>query len=126
MIIETMKFLSADNSGSKLLKCIKVQKSRTGTTSINNFVKVVLKAFTDRKKLKKRLIYNGIATVVKSYIYRKDGVTIRCGQNKSLLFTDSYKFLGTRSKGLILKELRNNEILIKNAPKIVKYHNIQI
>jgi len=72
------------------------------------------------------MIYNGIATTIKARIYRKDGTNIRCGKNKSLLFTESYKFLGTRLKGLILKELRNNEILLKNAPKIIKYQNIHI
>jgi len=43
MIIESMKFINADNSGSKLLKCVKVLKSKNGRVNINNFIKVVLK-----------------------------------------------------------------------------------
>jgi len=65
-------------------------------------------------------------TIIKNHIFRKDGLIFKGGSNRSLLFNESYKFLGTRCKGLVLRELRKNALLYKYALKIVKYHTLQI
>ena len=126
MITESTRFINADNSGARIIKCLKVVKDKKGKTNIGNFIKVSLKKYVNKKKLKKRAIYNGMPTLIKNSISRKDGLIIKGGSNKALLFNDSFKFLGTRCKGLVLKELRSNTLLFKVAPKVVKYHNIII
>jgi len=126
MILEGTLFNNADNSGSRVVKCIKIIKDKKGKTNLGNFVKVSLKKYVDKKKLKKRNIYNGMPCLLKGNIVRKDGSVIKGGKNKCLLFNDSYKFLGTRSKGLMFKELKNNPLLFKVAVKVVKYHTNQI
>lgn len=123
MILESMVFVNADNSGSRLIKCLKIIKDKKGKSNLGAFVKVSLKKYTDKKKLKKRYIYNGMPCFLKAKIVRKDGLVVQGGVNKCLLFSDSYKFLGTRSKGIIFKEIRSNVMLFKVAPKVVKYHS---
>jgi len=126
MIIEGMRFINADNSGAKIIKCLKVVRDKKGKTNLGNFIRVSLKRSVYKKKLKKRGIFNSMPNFVKAKITRKDGTVISGGSNKALLFSDSYKFLGTRCKGLVLKELRRNTLLFKIAPKAVKYHNILV
>jgi ribosomal protein L14 len=126
MVLEGTIFHNADNSGSKMVKCVKIIKDKKGKTNIGNFVKISLKKYTDKKKLKKRGVYNGMPCLIKGGVIRKDGLIVKGGSNKCLLFNDSFKFLGSRSKGLIFKELRNNSLLFKVASKVVKYHTNQI
>jgi len=126
MIVESMLFTNADNSGSRLIKCVKIVKDKKGKTNLGNFVKVSLKKYVDKKKLKKRTIYNGMPCFIRDKIYRSDGLIISGGNNKCLLFTESFKFLGTRGKGLMFKELKNNSLLFKVATKIIKYHTNQV
>jgi ribosomal protein L14 len=126
MIRECTIFTNADNSGAKLLKCIKVTKDKKGKTNLGNFVKVSLKEYTNKIKLKKRFIYNAMPSLIKDLVTRKDGLIVKGGRSRALLFNDSFKFLGTRCKGLVLKELKKNTFLFKSAPKVVKYHNIHI
>jgi ribosomal protein L14 len=125
MISEGTLFINADNSGAKTIKCVKVTKYK-GKTNLGSFVKASLKKYTDKKKLKKRGIYNGMPCLLKNKKTRRDGLIVQGGTNKCLLFNESYKFLGTRSKGLMLKELRLNPVLFKAASKIIKYHTNQI
>jgi len=124
MLMESMVFVSADNSGAKLLNCIKINNAKRSRGRLGIFVKVSLKKTKNKKKFKKRSIYNGIPVFIKNSIYRKDGCYIKGSSNKCLLFSDSFKFLATRSKGLIFKEIRNTVLIQKNTPKIVKYQNV--
>jgi large subunit ribosomal protein L14 len=126
MLKESMIFFSADNSGAKKIKCIKINKSKKGECKIGGFIKVSLKKYKNKDKLKKRSIYNGLPTLIKSKVIREDGSYIRFSKNRCLLFSESFKFLGTRLKGFILKELSFNPVAIKNAPKIVTYFDIMI
>jgi len=106
MVRERTVFTNADNSGAKLLKCVKVVKDKKGKTNLGNFIKVSLKDYTNKKKLKKRFIYNAMPSLIKDLVVRKDGLIVKGGRSRALLFSDSYKFLGTRCKGLVLKELK--------------------
>ena len=126
MLNESMVFFSADNSGAKKIKCIKINKSKNGSAMFGGFIKVSLKKYKNKDKLKKRAIYNGLPTLVKSKIARQDGSYISFSKNRCLLFSESYKFLGTRLKGFILKELSDNQIAVKNAPKIVTYFDVMM
>jgi ribosomal protein L14 len=126
MIIEGTYFIHADNSGAKLVKCVKINKSFRKRKLLSSFIKVSLKNYVNKKKLQKHTVYNGMPTLIRNTVYRKDGSTIKSGSNRSLLFSESYKFLGTRCKGLVFRELRKNSMLFKNALKVVKYHTIQI
>jgi len=52
MVRERTVFTNADNSGAKLLKCVKVVKDKKGKTNLGNFIKVSLKDYTNKKKIK--------------------------------------------------------------------------
>jgi len=126
MISEGTFFINADNSGAKITKCVKINKSSRKRKELSSFVKLSLRKFVNKIKLKKHTVYNGMPTIIRNPIFRKDGLIFKGGSNRSLLFNESYKFLGTRCKGLVLRELRKNALLYKNALKIVKYHTLQI
>jgi ribosomal protein L14 len=126
MISEGTFFINADNSGAKIIKCVKINKSSRKRKVLSSFVKLSLRKFVNKIKLKKHTVYNGMPTIIKNHIFRKDGLIFKGGSNRSLLFNESYKFLGTRCKGLVLRELRKNALLYKYALKIVKYHTLQI
>jgi len=126
MINEGTFFINADNSGAKIIKCVKINKSSRKRKELSSFVKLSLRKFVNKNKLKKHTVYNGMPTIIKNFIFRKDGLIFKGGSNRCLLFNESYKFLGTRCKGLVLKELRKNALLYKHALKIVKYRTLQI
>jgi large subunit ribosomal protein L14 len=127
MVHESMLFKSADNSGAKIIKCVKILgSSYINKTLIGIFIKVVLKKLDLKKKLKKRKFYLGMPIVSKHYTKRLDGLKIACNKNKLLLFSDMFKFQGTRIYGYVLKELQHNLNLKLKSPKIIKYHNIQL
>lgn len=96
-----------DNSGGKWCKCISVKKKgKRVFGTVGMLILVVLKNFSNRKKVNKRIIYIGLIVSITSWISRIDGVFIKFFSNRLLLFTKQFKFLGTRIYGTVLKELK--------------------
>lgn len=127
MIHESMRLFSADNSGAKVARCVKVLgSSYKKKTKLGSFVKIVLKKINFNKKLKKRKFYFGLPITSKTPTLRKDGVRISTSKNKFLTFSETFKFQGTRLYGFLFKELQFNQTLQSKAPKLIKYHNIQL
>lgn len=127
MILDGMSFISADNSGAKILRCIQILgSSYKRKAKLNTFVKIIAKKISFNKKIKKKIFYMGIPTTLKSKVLRKDGSYVYGVRNKILTYTENYKFCGTRIYGYIFKELQLNQILKLKSPKIIKYFNIQL
>jgi ribosomal protein L14 len=78
---------------------------------------VTLFKFTCSKKVKKRTIYLGLIVGISYWTTRIDGSYIKFFSNRLLVFNKSYKFLGTRVYGAILKEIRLKSIKDKNYRK---------
>ena len=127
MILDGMSFISADNSGAKILKCIQILgSSYKRKVKLNTFVKIIAKKISFNKKVKKKIFYMGIPTTLRSKLIRKDGSFVCGDRNKILTYTESYKFCGTRIYGYIFKELQLNSILKLKSPKMIKYFNNQL
>lgn len=113
MIYKQTQLKVADNSGAHIVKCIKIIGTNKKNGCIGNFILLTIKSKkqSTKKKLKKKLIYHGLITMVKQNIIRLDGTIIKCNQNRILIFVNSNsqtKFLGTRIYGPIMRELKYN------------------
>ena len=99
---------SADNSGAKSLRCIKVLGgSRKVSASIGDVVVVTVREALPTSKVKKGSIQKAVIVRSKASINRKDGSTIRCDDNACVLIRDSDKSpIGTRIFGPVARELR--------------------
>jgi len=107
MILFKTNIRSADNSGSKIFKCIKIlngHKSRFA--SVGDLVLVSIKKIWKRKKVEKKEICYVLLTSTKKNIKRCDGTYLKFDKNKGLTLNKQFKFLGTRIYGPIPKEIR--------------------
>ena len=123
MILKSTKLRITDNSGAKWAKCIKILGNRIKAT-VGDMILITLSCFTNRKKVKKRTIYFGLIVSTRYWVLRKNGFFLKFNNNKVLLFSKQYKFLGTRIYGLLCKEVRlkiNNHTEKKHLVKILTY-----
>lgn len=101
------KLKVVDNSGAKIAKCIRICVS--GIKKVGSVGDLILVTITKRKhqkKIKKNNIYYGLIITVKKCVRRYDGIFIKFTQNRILIFSKNYKFLGTRIYGPIMKEIK--------------------
>jgi len=65
--------------------------------------------------------------MIKQQICRSDGTIIKFSENRVLLFSNTYKFLGTRVYGPLMKEIRyylhNNQKEKQKYFKVISYSN---
>jgi large subunit ribosomal protein L14 len=105
----------ADNSGAKLLRCIKVLGgSRRRYASIGDVIVVSIKEAMPRSKIKKGDVKKAVIVRTKKSIKRSDGSTIRFDDNSAVIVNDQKEPIGTRIFGPVARELR-----AKNFMKIV-------
>ncbi len=121
MIKVGSKLIVVDNSGAKLAKCIKLMGKQKIST-VGNLILVTLFKFISNKKVKKRTIYLGLIVGIVYWIVRNDGSYIKFFKNRVLIFNKTFKFLGTRVYGAILKEIKLKSLVDKNYRKF--FHKI--
>ncbi len=97
---------ATDNSGARLLKCIDVLNKKKTLGFIGDTLLVSVKKAIHRRKLKKKLLYFGLIVSTKSYSLRADGTIIKFSSNRVLIFSKTFKFLGTRIYGGVAKDIR--------------------
>jgi large subunit ribosomal protein L14 len=110
------KLIVVDNSGAKLAKCIKLMGKQKIST-VGNIISVTLLKFKNSKKVKKRTVYLGLIVGCSYWVSRIDGSFIKFFSNRVLVFNKSFKFLGSRVYGGVLKEIRIKSIKDKNYRK---------
>lgn len=123
MIYSESKLAVADNSGAKFVKCVRILSSKNhdvGRVGSILLTRVVKKNHS--KKLKKKVLYYGLIIMIKQQVRRCDGTTIKFTDNRVLLFSNTYKFLGSRVYGPLMKEIRLH--LHKNKKEKQKYLKI--
>ncbi|UNB92041.1 50S ribosomal protein L14 [Candidatus Carsonella ruddii] len=107
MIQEQTKLNVIDNSGGKVVKCIKVLKgSKKKTAKIGDFIKVVVKNSIFNSKIKKGQILNAIIVRSKFPLKRTDGSYLSFNDNAVLLLNNQNQMIGTRIFGVIAKEIK--------------------
>ncbi len=105
----------ADNSGAKLVCCIKVLGgSKRRYASVGDIIVVSVKDAMPHSKVKKGAVMKAVVVRTKKEVGRPDGSYIKFDNNSAVLLNNANEPLGTRIFGPVARELR-----LKNFMKIV-------
>jgi len=122
MIQMGTKLLVADNSGAKIVKCIKILGgSKKMIGKIGDIIILSIKKTIMPKKIKEGSIWKGIIVRTKYKHKRKDGTSIKLGENAVILLDKDKNIIGTRIFGCIPKEIKERGMnkIISLAPEII-------
>lgn len=123
MIQMLTKLDVADNSGAKLVECIKViGGSKKEFASVGDIIIVAVKEATTGGKAKKGEVKSAVVVRTKFPIMREDGSYIQFDTNSVVLINkESLEPIGTRIFGPVARELRNKNFLkiCSLAPEVV-------
>lgn len=95
----------ADNSGARLIQCLKVLGGKKWA-SVGDMIVVSIKDCLPHRKVKKGDVKKAIVVRTKKEIQRKDGTIISFSENAAVLINDLQNPIGTQIRGPIAKELR--------------------
>ena len=122
MIINETKLSVADNSGAKLVQCIKVLGgSKRRSASIGDVIVVSVKEAIANGNVKPGEVTRAVVVRTKKSVSRKDGSSIRFDKNSAVLLTKEGEPIGTRIFGPVTRELRfkNFTKIISLAPEVL-------
>jgi large subunit ribosomal protein L14 len=122
MIQAETRLTVADNSGAKVLYCIKVLGgSRRRYASIGDIIVVAVKEAIPNAKVKKGDVLKAVVVRTKKEIRRPDGTYIRFDDNSAVLINTSREPIGTRIFGPVARELRAKRFMkiISLAPEVL-------
>ncbi|MFP4664138.1 MAG: 50S ribosomal protein L14 [Bacteroidales bacterium] len=112
MIQQESKLAVADNSGAKVVQCIRVLGG-TGKryASIGDQVVVSVKSAIPGGELKKGSISKAVVVRTSKEVRRNDGTYIRFDDNACVLLNTAGEIRGTRIFGPIARELRDEKYM---------------
>jgi len=128
MIQPQTKLIVADNSGAKIVQCIKVLGgSRKKKASVGDTIVASVKSLrktsspTFKSKVDKGSVVKAIVIRTCKEVYRLSGERVSFGDNAVLLINDKGQLLGTRVFGPVQNELRalKNTKLISLASSVI-------
>ncbi len=122
MIQAETKLNVADNSGAKLLLCIKVLGgSRRRYASVGDLVVVTVKEAMPNSKVKKGEVMRAVVVRTAKEIRRPDGSYIKFDDNSAVLVNQQNEPIGTRIFGPVARELRAKRFMkiISLAPEVL-------
>ena len=122
MIIAETNLTVADNSGARLVQCIKVlggTKKRSAT--IGDLIVVSVKEAIPNGKVKKGEVVRAVIVRTSNGIFRFDGSKIKFDKNAVVLLTKEGEPIGTRIFGPVTRELRTKRFtkIISLAPEVL-------
>jgi len=122
MIQAETRLTVADNSGAKIVYCIKVLGgSRRRYASIGDIIVVSVKEAIPNTKVKKGDVLKAVVVRTKKEIRRPDGSYIRFDDNSAVLISQAREPIGTRIFGPVARELRAKRFMkiISLAPEVL-------
>lgn len=122
MIQAETKLTVADNSGARVLYCIKVLGgSKRRYASIGDIIVVSVKEAIPNAKVKKGDVLKAVVVRTKKEIRRPDGTFIRFDDNSAVLINQQREPLGTRIFGPVARELRAKRFMkiVSLAPEVI-------
>ena len=122
MIQMQTKLDVADNSGARLLQCIKVLGgSKRKTASVGDVVVVSIKEAIPRGRVKKGDVHRAVIVRTSKEVKRNDGTCIRFDKNAAVLVNKSNEPIGTRIFGPVTRELRGKKFMkiVSLAPEVL-------
>jgi len=122
MIQMQSKLNVADNSGARVVQCIKVLGgSHRRYAGIGDIIKVSVKEAIPRGKVKKGEVYNAVVVRTRKGVRRSDGSLIRFDGNAAVILNNQDQPIGTRIFGPVTRELRGEKFMkiISLAPEVL-------
>ncbi len=122
MIQAQSKLNVADNSGAKVLLCIKVLGgSKRRYARVGDVVVVSVKEAMPNSKVKKGEVMRAVIVRTAKEIPRKDGSYIKFSDNSAVLISQQNEPIGTRIFGPVARELRAKNFMkiISLAPEVL-------
>ena len=119
--LETM-LDSADNSGAKKLRCIKVLGgSARKYATVGDIVVVSVWEAIPHTKVKKGEVYKAVVVRTAKEVRRPDGSYIKFDDNSAVLIDNQKEPMGTRIFGPVARELRAKKFMkiISLAPEVI-------
>ena len=114
----------ADNSGARMVECIRVLKgSADGVAQIGDVIVVSVKQVTPGGQIKKGDVAKAVVVRTRAGLRRPDGSYIRFDENAAVLIKDEKDKSprGTRIFGPVARELRDREFMkiVSLAPEVL-------
>ena len=111
----------ADNSGAKLVQCIKViGGSHRRYASIGDVIVVAVKDAIPTSNIKKGSVEKAVIVRISKEYRRPDGTYIRFDDNACVLLNNQGEVRGTRIFGPVARELRENYMkIVSLAPEVL-------
>ena len=122
MIQTETKLQVADNTGAKLVQCIKVLGgSKRRYARIGDLIVVSVKEAAPKGLIKKKSVERAVVVRTKKEIGRKDGSYIRFDENAVVIVNKDLQPKGTRVFGPVARELREKgfQKIISLAPEVL-------
>ncbi len=122
MIQPESKLKVADNTGAKVVKCIKVLGgSKRRYASVGDIIVVSVKEAIPNSKVKKGEVTKAVIVRTRKEIRRNDGSMIRFDDNSAVILSASNEPVGTRIFGPVARELRAKNFMkiISLAPEVL-------
>ena len=122
MIITETKLNVADNSGAKIVQCIKVLGgSKRRYAGVGDLIVVSVKDALPNGKVKKGSVHKAVIVRTKKEIFRKDGSKVQFDNNSVVLTDEKGEPIGTTIFGPVTRELRyrGQTKIISLAPEVL-------
>ncbi|MFL1780806.1 50S ribosomal protein L14 [Candidatus Hepatincolaceae symbiont of Richtersius coronifer] len=112
----------ADNSGAKMVQCIKVLGgTRRRVATVGDIIVVSVKSAIPNGKVKKGEVMKAVIVRTVADVKRADGSIIRFDKNAAVLVNKDREPIGTRIFGPVTRELRAKKFMkiISLAPEVL-------
>ncbi|HDM10163.1 MAG: 50S ribosomal protein L14 [Deltaproteobacteria bacterium] len=122
MIQTETRLKVADNSGAKVLSCIKVLGgTRKRYATLGDIVVVSVKEALPNSKVKKGDVVRAVIVRTAKEVRRPDGSYIKFDDNSAVLINQQREPIGTRIFGPVARELRAKKFMkiISLAPEVL-------
>ncbi|MHB0936683.1 MAG: 50S ribosomal protein L14 [Armatimonadota bacterium] len=122
MIFLRTRLNVADNSGARVVECIRVLKGSVGTAAqIGDIIVVAVKQVTPGAAIKKGEVAKAVVVRTKQALRRPDGSYIRFDDNAAVLINEQKNPRGTRIFGPVARELRDRDFMkiVSLAPEVL-------
>lgn len=122
MVHEESRLAVADNTGAKIIKCIRcIGGSHKKSAGIGDIIVASVQKADPNGKVKKGDVVTAVIVRTKYPIQRADGTSIRFDQNAAVIIDKAKAPKGTRIFGPIARELRAGgySTIISLAPEVL-------
>ena len=122
MIQTETRLRVADNSGAKVVSCIKVLGgSKRRYATVGDIIIVSVKEAVPNSKVKKGDVVRAVVVRTAKEVRRPDGSYIKFDENSAVIISDAMEPVGTRIFGPVARELRAKNFMkiISLAPEVL-------